>query len=309
MPIVLLTQGKDVSPWVHALKEKRPELDLRIHPHGISKDDITYAIAWHHPIGVFKEYPAIKCITSLGAGVDHILKDPDLPQHATVTRIVDEHLTKDMGEFVMALVMSNLRGLSFYKTVEQNQQWQQEPYRTIANTRIGIMGMGVLGTHVASLLQGLGFSVRGWARNAKPDYSIPVSAGKAELSSFLAQSDILVCLLPLTSETENILNKNTFSQLPEGAFIINVARGKHVVDEDLVKFIDSGHLSGASLDVFRVEPLPKDHPFWTHPKINITPHIASITRPDSVVEQILENYDRLQKNEPLLNTVSRQQGY
>jgi glyoxylate/hydroxypyruvate reductase A len=309
MSILIISQGRDVSPWVKALKAKRPDLELSIYPDDTNRDNIDFVLTWNHPLGAFKKYPNIKCISSMGAGVDHIFKDPELPANATITRIIDDNLSKDMAEFSIALVMNHLRGLSFYKLMQQEQSWKQESYLTIENVKIGVMGMGVLGVHVARELNKLGFEVNGWARTAKDIEGIKVYIGDGELNAFLSKSDILICLLPLTRETENILNKDTFKQLPKNAFIINVARGKHLVDNDLIEMIDAGHLSGASLDVFRVEPLPKEHPFWNHPKINITPHIASVTKPASVVAQVLDNYDRLKNNQTLINTVSPQKGY
>lgn len=309
MSIVIITQGKDVSEWVQALKEQRPELDVQLHPNVKNKDEIQFALAWSHPIGSFKEYPNLKVVSSMGAGVDHILRDPELPESVTITKLEDPHLTRDMGIFVVALVLNHITNLSTYKLNEQEHLWKRKRYLTTDDVTVGVMGVGALGVHVAGQLVKLGFDVIGWARSSKNINNVPVFVGKGEMDAFLAKSDILICLLPLTSETEDILNKEIFQKLPENAFIINVARGHHLVDDDLIEMIDSGHLSGASLDVFREEPLPPEHPFWKHPKINITPHTASVTDPASAVSQILENYDRLQRNESLKNVVSPELGY
>lgn len=309
MSIVIITQGKDVSDWVQELKEKRPELKVYTHPDVADKSEIEFAMTWGHPKGVFKEYPNLKCISSMGAGVDHILNDPDLPEHVIITKLEDKYLSLDMGAFVVGVVLNHLRGLYTYKVQELEHHWEKHSYLSIEDTTIGIMGMGALGTHVATQLHKLGFKVNGWARSEKDLEHVQVFTGEEGLPTFLSKSDILVCLLPLTAETEDILNKNTFSQLPENAFVINVARGKHLVDQDLIDMIDNGHLSGASLDVFREEPLPETHPFWKHPKIHITPHIASVTDPRSAVSQILENYDSFRRNEPLKNVVSPELGY
>lgn len=309
MAMILINPWRDVTPWVKALKEERPDLDLRVYPDDSNKDEVEFALVWNHPMGVFKEYPNLKCISSMGAGVDHVLKDPELPESAQVTRVTDEYLTRDMADFTIALIMNHLRGLSFYKVREASQEWKPKSYLRISDVRVGVMGVGVLGAHVASQLYEMGFQVNGWASSEKDIEGVKVFAGNNSLDSFLSQSDILVCLLPLTKETENILNKENFEKLPQNAFIINVARGGHLVEDDLIEMIDSGYLSGASLDVFREEPLPKEHPFWSHPKINVTPHIASVTDPLSVVPLILENYDRARNNKTLLNVVSRQKGY
>lgn len=309
MSIVIITQGKDVSQWEEALKEKRPDLEVLVHPEIADKSKVEFALTWGHPLGAFKEYPNLKCIASMGAGVDHILKDPDLPRTAAITKLEDPYLTRDMGMFVVALVMNHLRRLSTYKTNEYEQLWKRHYYQGITDTTVGIMGVGVLGTHVAELLVKLGFKVNGWARTTKHINQVGVYVGQEGFNDFLSKSDVLVCLLPLTKETEDILNKETFKKLPNGAFVINVARGKHLVDEDLIEMIENGHLSGASLDVFREEPLPKEHPFWLHPKIDVTPHTASITDPASAVSQILDNYDRLLNKEPFVNVVSPELGY
>lgn len=309
MSIVIITAGKETNGWEKALKAKRPELEVLVHPDVAAKDKVEFALTWGHPLGVFKEYPNIRCIASMGAGVDHILRDPELPASAIITKLEDPNLTRDMGLFVVALVLNHMRDLTFYQQNQQQHNWNYKRYLTTDNTTIGIMGMGTLGAHAAAELTKLGFKVNGWARTEKQLATIKVYKGAEELDSFLAKSDILICLLPLTPQTENILNKQTLSKLPQNAFVINVARGRHLVDEDLIALLDGGHLAGASLDVLREEPLPKDHPFWSHPKINITPHIASSTDAASAVSQILDNYDRLQRREPLKNVVSRELGY
>lgn len=306
---MIITQRKELEPWVKAIHEKRPDLKVRIYPDNGNHEEVTFALAWNHPVGVFRQFKNLKCIASMGAGVDHILKDPDLPEDAVITRVTDRNLTDDMATFTLALVLSHIRDLPFYKTQEQQQAWQRKGYKRIPEVTVGVMGMGVLGSQVARVLRQAGFRVVGWATTAKQLEGIPVYAGAGELEAFLAQADVLICLLPLTDETADILNRNTFSKLPAGAYVINVARGEHLVEADLIQMIDAGHLSGASLDVFREEPLPEGHPFWSHPKISVTPHIASVTDPASAIEQILENYDRLQRQEPLRNVVSRQKGY
>lgn len=309
MSITIFSQGRNTGRWVDALRERRPGLDVRTYPETGPADEVEFALAWNHPHGVFKNYPNLKCIASTGAGVDHILRDPELPAGVQITRIVDENLTQDMATFVTALVLNHVRGLDRYREAQRNHTWKQHTYLRTKDVVIGIMGLGELGSHAAQQLSSLGFKVHGWARSPKLMEGIGVFAGPEEFEAFLASSQILICLLPLTKQTANILNRDTFSKLPKGAYIINVARGEHLVDEDLLDMIDSGHLSGASLDVFREEPLPEEHPFWDHPAIHITPHIASITNPSSAVSQILENYDRMRHGEELINVVSQTKGY
>jgi glyoxylate/hydroxypyruvate reductase len=309
MSITIFSQGRNTGRWVEALRERRPGLDVRTYPDTAAADEVEFALAWNHPMGAFKDFPNLKCIASTGAGVDHILRDPELPKGVQITRIVDEDLTQDMGMFVTALVLNHVRGLHGYKEAQRQHTWKQHRYQRTAGVVIGVMGMGVLGTHTAQQLNKLGFKVHGWSRSPKLMEGIGTFAGKEELNAFLETANILICLLPLTKQTTGILNKDLFSKLPKGAHVINVARGEHLVDEDLIEMLDKGHLSGASLDVFREEPLPEHHPFWEHPLIHVTPHIASITNPASAVSQILENYDRMRHGEPLINVVSKTKGY
>ena len=205
--------------------------------------------------------------------------------------------------------MNHLKKLRQYQQQQQNKSWQQHGYGTIADTRIGVLGLGKIGALVAERFAQLGFPVSGWSASAKNIPGVTSFQGEGELARCLAQSDILINLLPLTDSTTGILNMDTLKQLPQGAYVINVGRGGHLVDEDLLSLLDSVHLGGALLDVFHQEPLPNDHPFWTHPKVSITPHIASQTNKDTAMAQIIENYQRLQSGEPLLHQVQVHKGY
>lgn len=267
------------------------------------------AAVWKHPPGSLRQYPNLKGVHGLGAGVDFILEDPDLPPELPVMRVVDPYLAADMAEFVLAQVMAGLKNLMAYKTEQAAALWQPKPYRRIPEVTVGIMGLGKLGMAVSQLLRAAGFSVVGWTRETRPETPFPVFAGEGERSEFLKKSEVLVCLLPLTPETRGVLNRGLFLELPAGAYLINVARGPLLVEPDLLQVLDQGRLSGASLDVFEVEPLPRAHPFWGHPGIHMTPHVASVSNPDSVVAQIVENYHLLLQGRPVNNKVSRQRGY
>jgi glyoxylate/hydroxypyruvate reductase A len=306
---IAIISDRNPDAWIKALHENQNDIEVEVYPDISNKEKVEYALVWNHPPGVFKEFPNIKVIASMGAGVDHIMRDPELPENVKVTRIVDEQLAKDMAEFVLALVLNKLRNLSLHQHLEQQREWKPKSYQRIEEVKIGIMGMGELGSTVGKKLTQNGFSVNGWANSKKNLDNIKVYAGREELDPFLAESDILICLLPLTPDTENILDKNLFRKLPENAFLINVARGNHLVEKDLIKMIDNEHLSGAALDVFRKEPLPEDHPFWNNPKIQVTPHIASVTKPNSVVSQVLGNYERMKNKEELQNVVDKGRGY
>lgn len=306
---ILLISDRNTDSWITAIKNEDKDIKVEVYPDIQDKNEIEYALVWNHPPGVFNEFPNIKVIASMGAGVDHIVRDPELPEDAKITRIVDEQLATDMAEFVLARCMDHLRNLSLHQQFAQKEEWKPKSYKRIADVQVGIMGMGNLGTTVGKKLADAGFEVRGWANSQKDLEEINTFAGQEELDDFLSKSDVLVCLLPLTSETEDILNSDLFSKLPKGAFLINAARGNHLVEEDLLEAIEKEQLSGAALDVFRKEPLPEGHPFWKHPKIQVTPHNASVSKPSAAVPQVLENYRRMKAGEDLLNVVDREKGY
>lgn len=308
MAILVVSPGRDPKVWVRELRLQLPDEQVHAWTEDleIDKGKIEFAVSWKHPFGIYKDYPNLKVIASMGAGVDHITGDPDIPEGITVTRIVDEQLTTDMSEFVLALIMSYLKNISFHHC---NNSWEPKKYQRIEDAHVGILGLGTLGGGLASVLLKNDFKVSGWSNSEKNMEGVTTYHGDSQLPDFLKNVNILVCLLPLTPETEGILNKDLFKQLPQGAYVINVARGEHLVEEDLLEMVQEGNLSGASLDVFRTEPLPESHPFWKEPKIMITPHIASITDPRKVVPQVVDNYKRLKNNEELKNVVPREKGY
>lgn len=309
MSFLIVSPGKDPEAWVEVLEKQHPGLNIYVYPEEHDKEEVEFALVWNHPRGLFKNYPNLKVIASMGAGVDHITSDPELPENITITRVIDNRLTSDMSAFVLAMIMDHLRNLSFYQEKEAEKIWNPVNYKRIEEVRVGIMGLGVMGSALASTLIRNGFTVSGWSKSEKEIEGVKSYYDNDDFEEFLQNSDILICLLPLTPQTETILDKELFEKLPEGAFVINVARGEHLVEHDLLEMIDTGHLSGAALDVFREEPLPDDHPFWTHPRIKVTPHIASVTKPEAVVPQIVENYERMKEHEPLKNVVERKKGY
>jgi len=306
MSVLLIFPGRDPKIWVDAIKEQQPNVKLYVYPEEHDPSEINYAVTWKHPRGVFNRYSNLEVIASIGAGVDHIICDPEIPKNALITRIIDEQLTLDMSTFVLGLVLDKIRNISQHHS---EKKWSPAPYKTLEEERIGVMGLGVLGKAVALNLSKNGFKVSGWSKTHKEIKGVSTYNGNHGLNDFLKNTSILICLLPLTSETECILNNELFEQLPKGAYIINVARGEHLVEYDLLEMLDKNHLSGASLDVFRTEPLPEEHPFWNHPKVHISPHIASITDPKKVAKQIMDNYMRLMENQPLRNVVDTNNQY
>lgn len=309
MALVIVSETLHLQPWIAALKKADPQVEVLTHQEVKDPGQVEFALAWNHRPGIFREFPGLKTISSMGAGVDHLMKDPDIPQHIRIVRIMDPLLSQDMYEFVLTLILSRMKNLHLFQEQQQQTVWKKKRYLRMEQVGIGIMGTGVIGHHVATALLKVGFNVSGWSRTEGQPAGYRKFFGQGQLKDFLNKADILVCLLPLTPETRGILNREHLSMLPAGAWVINVGRGGHLVDEELIEVIDSGHLDGASLDVFREEPLPPQHPFWNHPKIHITPHNASLTDPDSVAPQILENYYRTLRGEALLNLVNREAGY
>ncbi|MGO1751922.1 MAG: 2-hydroxyacid dehydrogenase [Psychroflexus sp.] len=308
MSILLVCQHRDSKPWFKAFKEKNPDLDIQVYPEVENPNDIEFAISWRHPEGIYKNYPNLKVIASMGAGVHHVLKDQTIPDDVKITRIVDENLTRDMADFALLNTLFHIRNYNFHIAQQQERNWQIKAYRQPQETKVGILGMGVLGQAVAEKLYQNDFQVLGWSKSKKENKAFR-SFTENEFDEFMSQLDILICLLPLTEETEGVLNYVNLKKLPQGAKIINLARGPHVVVDDLIQLLNEEHLSSAVLDVFDEEPLPNNSPFWSHPKVLVTPHVASMTDPQSVVNQIYDNIENMKNGKDLKNQVDRSKKY
>lgn len=309
MSIVIIRQDNKIELWKKAIKTADPNIEVYSYLEPHDKDRVEVALVWKHPKAALAGYSNLKYIASSGAGVDFIFEDETTPKDLPITRVVDTMLASDMSEYVIAAIFSFLKHLNGYKVDQFHKVWKPRPYYRISDFNIGIMGLGALGTVLAKDLLRFGFRPQGWSKSKKVVQGVTTYQGETEFGSFLSSSQVLVCLLPLTNETTGILNAGVFEQLPIGAYLINAARGGHLVDQDLLDYIDNGHIAGATLDVFHQEPLPTTHPFWENEKINITPHCASVSDTDSVVPQIVENYGRMQRGESLLNLVSEVKGY
>jgi glyoxylate/hydroxypyruvate reductase len=311
MALLFSSKGDDPSRWRAELGARLPDLEFRVWPDQIGDPlEIEYALAWRPKPGALRAYPNLKAIFSLGAGVDHLFRDPELPAGVPVVRLVDKALTRNMTEYVLHWVLHHHRGFRQYAKLQRRGEWRTLPIPDPPERkRIGIMGLGVLGSAVARALLGLGFTVAGWSRTSKHIDGVESFAAEAGLAPFLGRLDVLVCLLPLTPETDGIIDRQTFSTLPAGAYLINVARGGHVIEDDLLAALDSGHLAGATLDVFRQEPLPEDHPFWGHPSVVVTPHVASQTDPRSAADEVAANIRRIRAGEPPINIADPAKGY
>ena len=308
MPILILAPAMRTRAWEKQLAICEPGLDLRVWPDTGSLEDVTFALVWNHPPGALGRFPALGCVASMGAGVDAILADPELPD-VPIVRIVDPSLSRSMAEYLLLAVLGWIRQMDRYREDQPRRRWRPRIPRSPADVRVGIMGLGQLGAHAAAAFQRMGFVVSGWSRTPKTLAGVDTFCGPEERDRFLSDLDVLVCLLPLTDRTRGILNREVFGKLPQGAFLVNTARGGHLVEKDLLAALDTGQLAGACLDVFRTEPLPEDHPFWAHPKIAVTPHISSLTNPKAVCPQIIDNYRRLKTGRPLRNLVERGRGY
>ncbi len=309
MTLSIICTDKDPAPWVAALHECDPSLDVQVWPNERRKADVEFALCWKHPEGILRDYPNLRCISSMGAGIDHLLGDAFLPKHLPVVRLVDPLLAQSMFEYICTAVMYYFREFDLYQMQQRHGCWRQLSPKAMAETTVGIMGLGKLGGYSADRLASMGFKVIGWSRSQKSISGVKTYAGEKQLGDFLSQADILVCLLPLTDQTHGILNLELFTKLAKGSCLLNVARGEHLVEEDLLTALNEGQLRGACLDVVLEEPLPEKHPFWGHEKIVITPHCSSITDPRSVASQIVRNYRLMQDNKPLLNQVDILRGY
>lgn len=295
--------------WRRELLALEPELDLREWPDVGDPADIEYALVWQPPPGELKSYPNLKAIFSIGAGIDHLASDPELPRDVPVVRMVEPGLTAGMTEFVVMSVLYHHRFMLDYAAQQRAHQWREIEQIPTSDRRVGILGLGVLGRDAAEALLRFGFPVAGWSRTRKEIPGIESFHGETGFEPFLARSDILVCLLPLTAETESILDARAFAALPRGAALISVGRGKQVVEADLLTALDAGQVGGATLDVFREEPLPADSPFWDHPRVVVTPHIASMTLPKTACKAVIDNIRRHRAGQSLEHVVDLARGY
>ncbi len=252
----------------------------------------------------------LRLISSVGMGVDHILGDPGLPAWVPVVRVVTPEMVAQVAEYVLLAVLRVERESDRFDLLQREGRWERRLVaRPGGKRRVGLLGLGAIGGSIARHLVALDIPVGGWSRSPRSLPGVRTHAGEDGLAEMLAETDILVCALPRTLETEGILDRRCFARLPRGAHIVNVARGEHLVEEDLLEALDAGQISGATLDVFRTEPLPPGHPFWRHPAIRITPHSAGLSTPDASARRILENLHRLRAGAPLLDAVEQDRGY
>ncbi|HVC56773.1 MAG TPA: glyoxylate/hydroxypyruvate reductase A [Stellaceae bacterium] len=309
MAILFRSTAAATARWRRLLGELMPEHEIRYWPDIGDRAAIEYALVWQPEPGLLASLPNLKLIVGLGAGVDHLLRDPSLPRTVPIVRLVDPYMTDAMSEYVVLSVLRLHRQDLDYLAQQRAGQWQEREQKNATERPVGILGFGTLGQDAGRKLRSLGFPVAGWSRAPKEIAGFATHAGPAGLDALLQRSEILVCLLPLTAATAGILNAATFARLPRGAGLVNVGRGDHLVEADLLAALDSGHLSGAVLDVFRDEPLPPEHPFWRHPRIIVTPHIAAETHPPTAAPLIRDAIRRCQAGLPVDHRVDFARGY
>jgi len=304
--VTFCCSNTDPGPWLEGLRAALPQTEVSLWQPGAAPAD--YAVVWAPPQQFLDEQPQLKAIFNIGAGVDALLK-LRLPPRAVVVRLDDAGMAVQMAEYVCQAVIRHFRELDAYASDIRAGQWTFRKPRQREDFPVGVMGLGVLGTRVAQALRQFEFPVNGWSRSPKVLVGVRSFSGAAQWHDFLAASRVLVNLLALTPQTQNILNHATLSRLQPGGYVINVARGAHLVDDDLLSLIDSGHLSGATLDVFRTEPLPPAHRFWQHPKIILTPHTSARTLREQSIAQIAGKMAALARGEPLAGQVDVARGY
>lgn len=306
MRITVCCTDTKIPPWLEGLRAALPGTEVEEWRPGAPPAD--HAVVWAPPQQFLDEQSGLKGIFNIGAGVDALMK-LRLPPRAVVVRLDDAGMSVQMAEFACHYVIRHFRELDGYEADTAAGKWSFRKPRSRADFPVGVMGLGVLGQRVAQALAAFEFPVRGWSRSARQLPGVECLAGAEQLDAFLAGTRVLVNLLPLTPDTEDILDRRTLSRLQPNGFVINLARGAHVVDADLLALLDSGHLAGAVLDVFREEPLPAGHPFWSHPKIVVTPHTSARTLRDESIAQIARKIRALEEGKPIAGVVDRQRGY
>ena len=302
MKILLASTSEPAGRWIPALEAALPEDRFVLEP----APDVDVALVAQPPPRTFERLPNLKLIQSLWMGVEQLLANPALPRRVPLARLLDPGMIAAMNETVLAHVLDWHRLHFRYREQQAQRLWHPLPQVLAGERSIGLLGVGELGSVVGQTLYVRGFRVLGWSRRAKQVTGIECAT---DLEDILSRSDLVVCMLPLTRQTRQILNAKTFSQMPEGACLINVARGAHVVEKDLVAALDSGWLTHAYLDVFQAEPLDPASPLWTHPHVTITPHVAALTDPRTALPKIVQNIERIRRGEPPEGLVDRVAGY
>jgi glyoxylate/hydroxypyruvate reductase A len=316
--ILLAATGMDIPVWTARLRDALPDIPVVVPGDIFDRRAVHYAVTWKHPPGVLAGLPHLEAIFSLGAGVDHLLTDPKLPE-VPILRVVDQDLTNRMSEYVVLHCLRIMRQADVYRAQQAERLWRDDDDQPAAcDVRVGLLGLGVLGQDAARKLAVMGFDVAGWSRTPRTVEGIATFAGSEQLPAFLARTDILVCLLPLTEDTRGIVDARLLAGLARqgrwkgrltGPHLINAGRGPLQVESDILAALDAGTLASATLDVFQAEPLAQDSPLWTHPKVTVTPHNAAVSEPHAVVSLIARQIRRHLAGQPFEHVVDRSRGY
>lgn len=309
MSILFCWESGNGKLWRKEFADRLPRHDFHVFPDVPSVDDVEYALVWMPPIGELARFPNLKAIFSIGAGCDHILRDPNVPRHVPIVRLVDAVSVRDMSHFALHWVLHFQRNFHVYSEQQRDGVWQRHPYRDVSENWVGVLGLGGMGVPIAEQFRTCGFNVMGWSSTRKTVDGVTCFAGMDELGELLARANIVVSVLPLTDVTDGLLNRHRFAQMRPGSFVINIGRGPVINDADLVAALDSGRVAAAALDVFAVEPLPPEHAFWNHPRVFITPHAAGPTNDMSAIAQIVENIKRLERGEAAAPVWNWERGY
>ena len=311
--ILFAVTGWDPAAWVGEFAKAAPEREVVLEPDGADDPTIRYATVWKQRPGILAGLPNLQVIFSVGAGVDHIFRDTNLP-NAPIVRIVAEDLTNRMSEYVVWQVLDHLRQGPLYRAQQAERVWREPGQPAASEITVGIMGLGVLGTDAAQKLRMMGFKLAGWSRQAKEAEGVTCYAGLEQMPDFLGASDIVVVLLPLTDETRGIVNRDMLATMKRetplgGPVLINAGRGGLQVEADILAALEADQLMAASLDVFETEPLPEASPLWNHPRVTVTPHAAASSDPRHLVPQIVRQMENFEAGKPLENLVDRKAGY
>lgn len=313
MKIILYEHQAEAPLWLDDLTRALPGADVRLWQPG-DNAPADYAVIWRAPSALFANRPDLKAVFNLGAGVDAILdverKQPgSLPPNALLVRLEDSGMGHQMVEYATHAVLRYLRRLDEYDALQREHRWQKLPPYALKDFTVGVLGLGVLGAQVSQALAAFGMPVRGFSRTRRDIAGIKTFAGNEQFDAFLDGVRVLINLLPHTPDTEGILNRRTFERLAPGAYLVNLARGGHLVDDDLLHAMRTGQIAAATLDVFHAEPLPDNHPFWTTPRLTITPHISAETLREESIEQIAGKIMALTRGEPISGIVDVKRGY
>jgi glyoxylate/hydroxypyruvate reductase A len=308
--ILLHRADGQTEPWIKDFARQLPEAEVVVWQAGVKSPACDYAVVWAPPEAMLGELAEVKAVFLTGAGADAILKfDAVLPQNVPIVRLGDAGMGVQMAEYVTHAVLRYFRRFDEYEAQARAGQWTPLAQHNREDFSVGVLGLGVLGTRVLEALKEFGFPLRAWSRSEKSMEGVQCFHGADGLDTFLRGTRVAVCLLPLTKETANIFNRTNMSKLPEGSYLINVARGAHLAEPDLLTLVKAGHIAAATLDVFRNEPLPLQHPFWQEPRITITPHISALTLRRESVQQIAGKIRQAERGEPVADVINRHHGY